>query len=167
MAGEFRTSENLGLTSMHTLFNREHNRIADLLAKINPKWNDDKLFNETRRIIIAIYQHIVFNEWLPIVTGDTSLSPLKNRSYYNGYNSSVINICHLILLYLEIIILFYFNIIIQINPALTSEFATAAFRFGHSLIQNRITRLNQSQCPFKERPLNLSQIIFNSDAAYE
>jgi len=34
MAGEYRTSENLGLVGMQTLFNREHNRIATALAKI-------------------------------------------------------------------------------------------------------------------------------------
>jgi peroxidase len=88
-AGEYRTSENLGLVSMHTLFNREHNRIAGQLLKINPTWTDDKIYFETRRIVIAQMQHVVYNEWLPIINGDLSLSPLKNSTYFTGYDKSV------------------------------------------------------------------------------
>jgi peroxidase len=64
VAGDSRTSENLGLVAIHTLFMREHNRIATQLATVNPKWNDDKIFNEARRILIGIYQHIIYNEWV-------------------------------------------------------------------------------------------------------
>jgi hypothetical protein len=58
MGGEYRTSENLGLVGMQTLFNREHNRIATTLAKINPLWNDETLYQESSRIVIAELQHI-------------------------------------------------------------------------------------------------------------
>ena len=88
-AGEYRTSENLGLVSMHTLFNREHNRIAARLAAVNPKWDDNLLYFETRRIVIAELQHVVYNEWLPVATGDSSLKPLSTNSYFTGYDSSV------------------------------------------------------------------------------
>lgn len=89
-AGEVRTSENLALVSMHTLFMREHNRIAEILSNYNPSWNDEKLFQETRNIIIAILQHIIYSEWLPLVVGDNSLSPdLTKTEYYKGYNSNV------------------------------------------------------------------------------
>jgi peroxidase len=88
-AGEHRTSENLGLVSVQTLFNREHNRIAAKLAENNPLWSDEYIYQETRRIVIAILQHIVYNEWLPSVTGNSTLSPLSTSEYYNGYDSSV------------------------------------------------------------------------------
>jgi hypothetical protein len=32
------------LASFHILFLREHNRIAAQLARINPDWNDEKIF---------------------------------------------------------------------------------------------------------------------------
>ena len=59
-----RTSNNLGLAGVQTLFLREHNRIATKLASVNTWMNDEQLFNEARRILIGIYQHIVYNEWV-------------------------------------------------------------------------------------------------------
>lgn len=105
MAGEYRTSENLGLVSMHTLFNREHNRIASILAKLNPTWTDETLYLETRRIVIAIFQHIIYKEWLPLIIGDKSLSPLNTTKYYTGYNPNVIKIYFSKLLHSESILL--------------------------------------------------------------
>jgi hypothetical protein len=64
VGGDIRTSENLGLAGVQTLFLREHNRVATQLASVNPSWDDDKLFNEARHIVVAMYQHIVYNEWV-------------------------------------------------------------------------------------------------------
>ena len=93
-AGEGRTNENLGLTSLQTLFLREHNRIAAELSTRNPSWSDDKTFNEARKIVIAIAQHIVYNEYVPTIVGFNNagmfdLIPLSTKSYYSGYDASV------------------------------------------------------------------------------
>ncbi len=54
------------------------------LSKQNSFWSDDIIYHETRRIIIAILQHIVYNEFLPLTIG----SSRSNFGIYQ-YDSSV------------------------------------------------------------------------------
>ena len=69
VAGDLRVNEQPFLTSLHVLFMREHNRIASELTRLNPRWSDDKIYQEARKINVAEYQHIIFKEWLPIIIG--------------------------------------------------------------------------------------------------
>jgi peroxidase len=54
---------------IHNLLLREHNRIASILQKLNPKWNDEIVYQESRRIVAAEIQHIAYNEWTPLILG--------------------------------------------------------------------------------------------------
>ena len=71
-SGDVRVNEHIGLASMHQLFVREHNRIAEVLGDLNSHWNDEQVFQEARRIVGAELQHIVFTEFLPSVLGQVS-----------------------------------------------------------------------------------------------
>jgi len=82
VAGDIRVNENPELTSVQTLFVREHNQIASRLQQQNPSWNDETLYQESRRRVIAEIQAITYNEWLPVLL-PTPLPP------YQGYAPDV------------------------------------------------------------------------------
>ena len=67
--GDSRVNEQPDLALTHTIWMREHNRLVRELSLLNPGWNDETLFQEARRIVIAEIQHITYNEWLPIIIG--------------------------------------------------------------------------------------------------
>lgn len=74
------------LTVMHTLWMREHNRVADILAHINPHWDDETIYQEAKHIVAAEVQHITYSEWLPMVIGRHTVAkygiePLKHVSW--------------------------------------------------------------------------------------
>ncbi len=83
VGGDVRANEQAGLTSMHTLWVREHNRLAGELSAANPGWDDDRIYDETRARVGGMMQAITYNEWLPALLGDGAVSP------YAGYDSSV------------------------------------------------------------------------------
>ena len=111
---------------MHTLWVREHNRIASELKKMNPVWNDETLFQTSRKITSAIWQHITYNEYVPFLT---------SLPRYTGYKSNT-------------------------DPSITNVFATAAFRYGHSLVPNEFSQLNND---FEKQyePISLQEAFFN------
>ncbi len=46
-------------------------------------WTDEQLYQEARKINIAEYQSIIYNEWIPAVLGPNALPA------YTGYNPNV------------------------------------------------------------------------------
>ncbi len=83
VTGDTRGNENVELTALQALFLDNHNKIAAELQKENPTWTDQQLFNEARKLNIAEYQSIIYNEWLPAVLGQNALPA------YKGYNPNV------------------------------------------------------------------------------
>jgi peroxidase len=94
LTGDNRVNTTPGLYVETLIFVRLHNWITDqlLAAATSTTPNDEQLFQEARRITIAIYQHIVYSEWLPAFIGSTymkmyHLYPLPmGRGYFTGYD---------------------------------------------------------------------------------
>lgn len=125
------------LAVIHTIWHREHNRIADKLAELNPEWSDEILYQESRRIVIAEIQHITYKEWLPILLGKRNV---RATGLYisSGYST---------------------NYDVDDEPAISNEAATAAFRFLNSLMQGRLIIPDKSRRIVKS--LELSEYFFN------
>ncbi|CAN8004842.1 unnamed protein product [Ixodes pacificus] len=47
-AGDERANEHPGLTSIHTVFLREHNRLADVMSFFRPFYNDERIFQTAK-----------------------------------------------------------------------------------------------------------------------
>lgn len=69
-----RCNEAGAIGALHIILLKEHNRIADELTKLNKDWNDATLFLESRRALTAEIQHITYNEFLPIVLGQQTVT---------------------------------------------------------------------------------------------
>jgi hypothetical protein len=82
LAGDVRANEQVALTVMHTLFMREHNRLARQIAAENPQLDDEEIYQRARRLVGAEIQVITFEEFLPALIGDVMPA-------YQGYQSRV------------------------------------------------------------------------------
>lgn len=58
----------IGHVMMNVLFIREHNRIATELLRENPGWDDERLFQTTRNILIVLLIKIVIEEYINHIT---------------------------------------------------------------------------------------------------
>jgi len=140
LSGDSRATEQPQLTVMHTLWVREHNRVAKALAVVNPSWNDTILFEEARRIVIAEMQHITYNEFLPsLLSIFNHLKLLLNKKISSQNFVCFLGPATITNNSLAPLKTGYFT---NTNPVSTgpisNEFATAAFRMGHSLVQGSV-----------------------------
>ncbi|XP_033217521.1 peroxidase-like [Belonocnema kinseyi] len=123
-AGDPRVNQNTHLTILQTILVKEHNRIARVLAKLNSKWTDEKIFQETRRILIAVHQWISYYEWLPLVLGQEDCYHrkliYKTQGYVNDYDPTV-------------------------DPSILNEHTSAAFRSLHTTIAGRLDLMDEDR----------------------
>lgn len=143
--GDVRAAEQPGLTGIHTLLVREHNRVASSLSLINTDWTDDQLYHETKKIINAVYQHILYNEFLPILLGERVVEDfglgVGNHYPYTGYDDTV-------------------------DATVVVVFAAAAFRFGHSFVPETLFRYNaKHEAVYPALPLK--EAFFNATHVYD
>jgi Ca2+-binding RTX toxin-like protein len=139
IAGDGRANENIGLTSIHTIFEHEHNRLTvdeQNTLNANPAllamYQDtncasgcaanvggqttftygERLFQAARFVTEMEYQHLVFEEFA------RKVQPAINPFNLFAFSSTAT------------------------NPAIKAEFAHAVYRFGHSMLDETIPRTN-------------------------
>lgn len=83
LAGDIRANENIELTSMQTLFLREHNRLATQIAQTTRGLSDEEIYQRARALVIAEIQVVTYNEWLPALIGASAMPA------YRGYRATV------------------------------------------------------------------------------
>jgi len=148
IAGDIRANEQVALTATHTLFMREHNRLVD---QLNDRLNNpitaqdteladkftasglsqgDFVYESARKIVGAEIQIVTYNEFIPTVLG-TDANAL---SPFTAYDSTV-------------------------NVAISNEFATAAYRFGHSMLSPDIQRVDNDG--FANSHISMSDAFFD------
>lgn len=76
---------------------------------LNRHWDEDRVYQETRKILGAILQHITYEEFLPALLGQEAIKQLVTP--YTGYKP-------------------------QVEPQISVEFSAAVFRL-HGLIRVR------------------------------
>ncbi len=138
ITGDGRGNENIGLTTVHTVFHNEHDRLVDAykqtilasgdLAFINQwlddghqlavlpapgdalVWNGERLFQAGRFVTEMQYQHLVFEEFARKVQPNVDAFVFTNSA--------------------------------DLDPSIVAEFAHTVYRFGHSMLTDTVDRLD-------------------------
>jgi hypothetical protein len=113
LCGDVRANENVGLTAMHTVFVREHNRLVDVISAQQPGLDDEQKYQLARKIVGAEMQAVTYNEFLPALLGTVNAPRAQDFAYSPGVDATI-----------------------------TQSFAAAAFRFGHTTLSSQMPRVN-------------------------
>jgi hypothetical protein len=133
ITGDGRGNENIGLTSIHTVFHSEHNRLVKDIKSIvsanqgasasagtfafsdwrvgnsaGAEFNGERLLQAARFVNEMEYQHLVFEEFVRKVQPGVRI--------FGGYDPSL-------------------------NPNIVAEFANATYRYGHSQLNETVDRI--------------------------
>lgn len=149
ITGDGRGNENIGLSTIHHIFHSEHNRLVE----------------HTKDIVLESNDLAFLNEWLlqPVTEVPTSQADIDaliwngERLFQVGRFTNEMEYQHLV--YEEFarkmqpdIDAFVFEPSADINPAIFAEFAHAVYRFGHSMLNENIDRI-ESDGTFNPIPL--------------
>lgn len=121
------------LMAMHTLFIREHNRLAVMVHKRKYRRQPDvslltdeqieDIYQEARIVVEAEMQAITYEEWLPAQTG-------RKLKYSNP--DTHLSTCS------------------SVDPQMETWFSGAFFRYGHSQVQDKTWRLQCNKNAYKK-----------------
>jgi peroxidase len=113
-AGDIRSNENVALTSLQTVFLREHNRLVDRIEVLQPTLSPEQTYQLARKLVGAEIQIVTYKEFLPAIMGD--YAPKAEDYVYDSTGPATI----------------------------TNAFAHAAYRFGHSMLSSSLLLADSS-----------------------
>lgn len=116
MGGDVRANENVLLASVHSLWLREHNYWVTRLEDERPQWTAEHRYKTARRLVSGEIQAITYHEWLPILLGGGSSSTTRTRRRRRDCYRP------------------------KAEAVIYNEVATAALRFGHSMVNEQFER---------------------------
>ncbi len=131
--GDMRNDENAVVAQMHLAFILAHNKLVDRAKKIHGSKDGMVLFSLARRTLCWLYQWVVWNDFLTLVTlqdvhkvalkrSGNGLWKLGLQEIYNWKN----------------------------EPFIPVEFSVAVYRFGHSLVRNKYQTNNSEAAGIKD-----------------
>ncbi|MGH6806066.1 MAG: peroxidase family protein, partial [Ensifer adhaerens] len=119
VVGDGRGNENFALTSMHTIWARNHNFHVEGLVDAGFQGTAEELFQAAKIINEAEYQRVVFNEFADHLIGGIRGDGSHGHGEYNP----------------------------NADARISHEFAAAVYRVGHSLIGQTMTVLDANGQP--------------------
>lgn len=138
ITGDGRGNENIGLTAVHHVFHAEHNRLVE----------------ENKKVIVESGDLAFINEWLltpvdtlPALADIDSLLWNGDRLFQAARFINEMQYQHLVFeefarTVQPLVDVFVFSNTVDIDPAIVAEFAHVVYRFGHSMLNESVARLD-------------------------
>lgn len=112
-SGDIRCNEHLGLTQLHTILFKRHyfhcNNIINTSRYYGLKYSEDDIFNMSKLLVVADYQHITCTDYLDILVGRDKKDNLLEVEYDENCDATI-----------------------------STEFSGAAYRLGHFMVQDQL-----------------------------
>ncbi|NYT64580.1 heme peroxidase [Alcaligenaceae bacterium] len=154
ITGDGRGNENIGLTAIHHVFHSEHSRLVQHTKDVILASNDLKFLNEWLTVKLTA---------LPTATEVDALVWNGERLFQTARFTNEMEYQHLV--FEEFarkmqpdIDVFNFEPSADINPAIFAEFAHAVYRFGHSMLNETLDRINADGT---QNPIDLFDAFLN------
>jgi peroxidase len=118
LTGDFRGTGIFFLGILQSMYLRFHNVVAPQLKALNPKWDDERIYQETRRVVTACYQNHAI-DWLRVFAGKEETKRFRpvGNNYVGSYNENI-------------------------DASSTAEFSHAVFRVYHSNLADKVKVVN-------------------------
>ncbi|MGB3387542.1 MAG: peroxidase family protein, partial [Pseudaminobacter sp.] len=139
ITGDGRGNENIGLTTVHHIFHAEHNRVAEHVKDVALESGDLAFLNEWLLVDVAVFP--------------TDAAEIENlvwdgeRIFQAARFTTEMEYQHLVFEEFARKIQPDVDVFIvqpdaELNPAIFAEFANVVYRFGHSMLNETVARIN-------------------------